>query len=223
MATRCVSLDGDADRLVYFSLTDGAAMQLFDGDKIAALVASYICELLRALPHCELRKASVRGLVRLEEPGCMHRGVPQPHAWWCPQVGVVQTAYANGASTRYLTNTLRLRVVTTATGVKHLHKAAEEFDVGVYFEANGASHVGGALSSTCARNRFPLMLCARCAGHGTVLFKEGFAAKLDYACEAMEDISGGWAVSKLRALGQVFNQAVGDALSGVLVIEAILK
>ena len=56
-----------------------------------------------------------------------------------------------------------------------------------------------------------------------MLFKEGFAAKLDSACEAMEEISGGWAVSKLRALGQVINQAVGDALSGVLVVEAILK
>ena len=50
----------------------------------------------------------------------------------------MQTAYANGASTRYLTKTLGLRVVKTATGVKHLHKAAEEVDVGVYFEANGA-------------------------------------------------------------------------------------
>jgi phosphomannomutase len=52
-------------------------------------------------------------------------------------VGVVQTAYANGASTRYLTGTLGLRVATTPTGVKHLHKAAEVFDLGIYFEANG--------------------------------------------------------------------------------------
>ena len=28
-------------------------------------------------------------------------------------------------------------MVFTPTGVKHLHHAAEEFDVGVYFEANG--------------------------------------------------------------------------------------
>lgn len=68
----------------------------------------------------------------------MHGEGAHPHAWWRHQVGVVQTAYANGASTRYLTNTLGLRVVMTATGVKHLHKAAEEFDVGIYFEANGA-------------------------------------------------------------------------------------
>ncbi|ORY77999.1 Phosphoacetylglucosamine mutase [Leucosporidium creatinivorum] len=51
------------------------------------------------------------------------------------EVGVVQTAYANGASTEYLTN----KVPTTCvpTGVKHLHHAAESYPIGVYFEANG--------------------------------------------------------------------------------------
>lgn len=53
------------------------------------------------------------------------------------QVGVVQTAYANGASTRYLEEHVRLPVVCTKTGVKHLHHEAKEFDVGIYFEANG--------------------------------------------------------------------------------------
>ena len=90
MATRCVSLDGDADRLVYFSLTDGAAMQLFDGDKIAALMASYICDLLRALPHCELRNASVRSLVCFEESfrlDASEEAALTPLAWWAPSGG----------------------------------------------------------------------------------------------------------------------------------------
>ena len=43
-------------------------------------------------------------------------------------------------------------VVCTKTGVKHLHVAAEAFDVGIYFEANG---------------------------HGTVLFSERFLALLE--------------------------------------------
>jgi len=30
-----------------------------------------------------------------------------------------------------------LPVVCVSTGVKHLHEAAKQFDVGVYFEANG--------------------------------------------------------------------------------------
>lgn len=53
------------------------------------------------------------------------------------QVGIVQTAYANGASTEYIHEKLKCEVRVTPTGVKHLHTAAEEFDVGVYFEANG--------------------------------------------------------------------------------------
>jgi len=37
------------------------------------------------------------------------------------QVGVVQTAYANGASTRYLSHELKLPVACVPTGVKHIH------------------------------------------------------------------------------------------------------
>lgn len=52
-------------------------------------------------------------------------------------IGAVQTGYANGASTRYLKEELKVRVFCTRTGVKYLHEAASKFDVGVYFEANG--------------------------------------------------------------------------------------
>ena len=53
-------------------------------------------------------------------------------------MGIVQTAYANGASTDYVKETLQLPVIFAKTGVKHLHHAAiEHFDVGIYFEANG--------------------------------------------------------------------------------------
>uniref|UniRef100_A0A674BR62 Phosphoglucomutase 3 n=1 Tax=Salmo trutta TaxID=8032 RepID=A0A674BR62_SALTR len=53
------------------------------------------------------------------------------------QIAVVQTAYANGSSTRYLEDTMKVIVRCTKTGLKHLHHAAQEFDIGVYFEANG--------------------------------------------------------------------------------------
>lgn len=49
----------------------------------------------------------------------------------------MQTAYANGASTRFIREGLQLQTVVTPTGVKHLHAAAEAFDIGIYFEANG--------------------------------------------------------------------------------------
>ena len=53
------------------------------------------------------------------------------------QLGIVQTAYANGSATRFAEALPGCKVVLTPTGVKHLHKAAEQFDVGIYFEANG--------------------------------------------------------------------------------------
>lgn len=53
-----------------------------------------------------------------------------------PYYKVVQTAYANGSSTQYL-QSHDIPVVCVSTGVKHLHKRAHDYDVGVYFEANG--------------------------------------------------------------------------------------
>ncbi|XP_027783872.2 phosphoacetylglucosamine mutase isoform X2 [Marmota flaviventris] len=58
-------------------------------------------------------------------------------------VGVVQTAYANGSSTRYLEEVMKVPVYCTKTGVKHLHHKAQEFDIGVYFEANGHGTAAG--------------------------------------------------------------------------------
>jgi phosphoacetylglucosamine mutase len=69
------------------------------------------------------------------------------------KVAVVQTAYANNApSTNYTKQVLRLEVALTPTGVKHLHKKAEQYDIGIYFEANG---------------------------HGTILFNENFSIGQD--------------------------------------------
>lgn len=103
---RCVSVDGDADRVIYSYIDDNNKYHMLDGDKIATLVAGYFQELLKSA-----------GL-RLK-------------------LGLVQTAYANGASTDYITNKLGVPVACAKTGVKHLHHMALQFDIGVYFEANG--------------------------------------------------------------------------------------
>uniref|UniRef100_A0A7S0WZQ3 Phosphoacetylglucosamine mutase n=1 Tax=Chlamydomonas leiostraca TaxID=1034604 RepID=A0A7S0WZQ3_9CHLO len=114
--SRCCSIDGDADRLVYFTLDEPASTSgqrrvgLLDGDKVAALTALLVRDLIAGLPAEEAAHV---------------------------KVGVVQTAYANGASTTYLTQDLGLEVACTKTGVKHLHEVAHSYDVGVYFEANG--------------------------------------------------------------------------------------
>jgi len=216
---RCASLDGDADRLVYhtFRAADGA-WRLLDGDKIACLVAAFLADALAAA-----------GLAVVGAPaaGGEHGAHAAPRGWdaasaWrgsplealealraAPvSVGIVQTAYANGASTDYIRGTLKLPVVVAKTGVKFVHAAASAFDVGVYFEANG---------------------------HGTVLFAPAFAARLEAAVlglgpAALAEALGGHAAgaAAAAALARLFwssrliNQAVGDALSDALFAEAVL-
>jgi phosphoacetylglucosamine mutase len=108
---RACSLDGDADRIVFYYMQNGV-FKLLDGDKIATLAAGFIME-------------------KIIEAKVTHKD-KSPLT-----VGVVQTAYANGSSTSYVRDVLKVPVVFTPTGVKHLHHAAAHFDVGVYFEANG--------------------------------------------------------------------------------------
>lgn len=161
---RCASLDGDADRIVYYFLDSDNTFRLLDGDRIATLAALFIGDLARAAGLGEKL-----------------------------QVGVVQTAYANGASTAYVTNDLQLPVVCTSTGVKHLHHAATKFEVGVYFEANG---------------------------HGTVVFSDLALKRLGkYEPRSPAQSS---ALNTLRALTALINQTVGDALSDLLLVEVIL-
>ncbi|TFK57090.1 phosphoacetylglucosamine mutase [Heliocybe sulcata] len=159
---RACSLDGDADRLMYYYLDERGQFHMLDGDKIAALVAAFIVELVKA--------AGLEGKIN---------------------VGVVQTAYANGASTKYLAE--RLPVKCVPTGVKHLHHAAEHYDVGVYFEANG---------------------------HGTVLFSPETQDKLTSYQPSTPAQST--ALGHLRNLVQLINQTVGDALSDMLLVEVVL-
>lgn len=161
---RCASLDGDADRIVYYFVDEDNTFRLLDGDKIAILAASFIGELARS--------AGITDQVK---------------------VGVVQTAYANGSSTEYITKSLNLPVICTPTGVKHLHHAATKFDVGVYFEANG---------------------------HGTVLFSDGFIKTL--ANHEPQSPAQKSAIETLQALTELINQTVGDALSDLLLVEVIL-
>ncbi|KAH0608504.1 uncharacterized protein H6S33_001638 [Morchella sextelata] len=160
---RCASLDGDADRIVYYFCDSDGSFHLLDGDKIATLAASFIADLVKAAGLADLR------------------------------IGVVQTAYANGSSTAYITKTLGLPVVCTPTGVKHLHHAATKFDCGVYFEANG---------------------------HGTVTFS--LAAHSAIASHSPESPAQATALENLRALVDLINETVGDALSDLLLVEVIL-
>ncbi|KAA3670661.1 phosphoacetylglucosamine mutase, partial [Paragonimus westermani] len=124
---RWATVDGDADRLLYFHHTpassgidgdvptdaaaagDSSRIILLDGDRIACLFASFLTSILRT-----------------SDGG---------HSL---TVGVIQTAYANAGSTKYLRDHLHVTVSFVPTGVKHLHHAAQAFDFGIYFEVGCA-------------------------------------------------------------------------------------
>lgn len=150
------SFDGDADRIVFYFISEDGSFHLLDGDKIATLLAEF-----------------------LQKTGL--------------DVGVVQTAYANGASTDYLKDMLQLPVVCTPTGVKHLHQAAHQFDAGIYFEANG---------------------------HGTVLFTPD--AKSKFQTRQVANQAEKHQVDALLAFMELINQTTGDAITDLLAVIAVL-
>lgn len=111
-------------------------------------------------------------------------------------IGLVQTAYANGASTNYITNELKVPVACVPTGVKHLHHKALEYDIGIYFEANG---------------------------HGTVIFspkakEDILAASEDTSLNETERLTA----KKLLSTIDLINETVGDAISDMLLVETVL-
>ena len=142
---------------------------LLDGDKIAALIAVFLKDNLATL--------------KLDSEFKM---------------ACVQTAYANGASGEYIRGQ-GIEVPLAKTGVKFVHHKAMEYDIGLYFEANG---------------------------HGTVVFKDHVIAKLKDEAEKYEaekePTPEKLASQRLLASTKLINQAVGDAMSDCLMVEAVL-
>ncbi|KFB48715.1 AGAP007215-PA-like protein [Anopheles sinensis] len=162
---RCVSVDGDADRVVYYFTDSDGVFHLLDGDRIATLLAGYLKDLIE---KCG---------VKLE-------------------MGLVQTAYANGASTDYIVNQMKIPVSCTRTGVKHLHHKALDYDIGVYFEANG---------------------------HGTIIYSNK-AKDLIRAASKDESLSEEQreTAKRLLQIVDLTNETVGDAISDLLLVETVL-
>jgi phosphoacetylglucosamine mutase len=160
----CCSLDGDADRIVFFGQSSETDLSnLLDGDKIAILIAHVLKEKFREATEAAGEDGSQ------ELPPVT--------------IGIVQTAYANGASTAYVKDTLKLPVVIAKTGVKHLHHAAvEHFDVGIYFEANG---------------------------HGTVVFSEQYQ---DFATQCRDHYRNPFFVRLHKLINPAVGDALSDML-----------
>lgn len=165
---RMCSFDGDADRIVYYYLRGPASQN----------------ESFRLLDGDKIASLAADYLVELVKKA----GVEL-------EVGCVQTAYANGSSTKYLKQ--RVPVTCSKTGVRSCHAAAERFDIGVYFEANG---------------------------HGTVLFSEPAQQTIkETLSQGASSPAAEDALTQLAALSELINQAIGDAISDMLLVEVILQ
>jgi len=99
------------------------------------------------------------------------------------RLGLVQTAYANGASTDYIVDELKFPVSCVPTGVKHLHHKALEYDIGVYFEANG---------------------------HGTIVFSDNAKATIAQAAETKE--SAKTLLLLIDLINETVGDAISDML-----------
>ncbi|KAL3128573.1 phosphoacetyl glucosamine mutase [Cryptosporidium hominis] len=180
------AFDGDADRLIYFvpnhfHKNDNSEIFLIDGDRISACYVLVVVTLLSQ----SIREITVET-----------NTIPTL------SLGVIQTAYANGASTKYLNDLLsalnpkyfRFSINCVPTGVKHLHRKAEEYDIAVYFEANG---------------------------HGTVIHRED---KLKSWVEEMSKFGiNNNSCRLLTYFLNLFNPVIGDAISDMLAFEVARK
>lgn len=178
---RIAHFDGDGDRLVYTKIDKNSGKyHLLDGDKIGVLMTLFIQKELEILIDFEEENKT--------------------------RIGFIQTAYANGASTKFVKNKLKVKTRYAATGVKNLHHIAKEYDIGVYFEANG---------------------------HGTVLFSKEWLLRLDdyfrRLCMKRNDMEIHIFLNRINAVNNIYylskliNQGTGDAITNLLVIEGILK
>ncbi|CCW72282.1 unnamed protein product [Phytomonas sp. Hart1] len=161
------SLDGDADRLIalnYNSLPSerGKWWNIIDGDRISVLYA--------LLLHKWLGDDVMELL----------------------DVGIVLTGYSNGAVTRFIEETLKMKTYVTATGVKNLHPVAHKLDIGIYFETNG---------------------------HGTVLFRDGLEKKLEGRISTQK---AEFIYLILKTVPLLLSQVCGDAIADILMCEVAL-
>ncbi|EAR94337.2 phosphoacetylglucosamine mutase (macronuclear) [Tetrahymena thermophila SB210] len=192
---RVVSYDGDSDRIVYFlPRSDFKQIDLLDGDKMISLFALYFKKALEKL-QTKVEAVNKTGILNVDL---------KPSEW---VIGMVQTPYANGSSTIYLRDQLKLTTFFSPNGVKNLHPNAHKYDIGIYCESNG---------------------------HGTFLVKEKKTAELEkFYHLRIEDFKGTpenlqvlkeflHEVKQLYRFIRVQNQCVGDSITNMLCIEAAL-
>ncbi|MCQ2820533.1 MAG: hypothetical protein MJ252_24985 [archaeon] len=167
-----LAFDGDVDRIIYFiSVND--QFRMIDGDRLIVLNAM-ILNHFTSLLSPELREKFFKEI----------------------KIGVVTTAYANGALISYIKNNFpNLDLVLGKTGVKNVHAKANSFDMAVYFEANG---------------------------HGNFHVDENFEKKINKLQAEITNSKDSQILELLLKYVTMFNVTIGDSLSIYLATDAAL-
>ncbi len=97
---RCVSVDGDADRVIFFFSDEAGRFHMLDGDKIATLGKNY----LGGSGHLLLCRVAITFIQTTIVAGYLKELLTE--AKLDLKLGLVQTAYANGSSTKYIKDQL---------------------------------------------------------------------------------------------------------------------
>lgn len=112
------------------------------------------------------------------------------------KIGVICTAYSNGAFMNYINNVLNFPLICAKTGVKHLHQKAKNFDIAIYFESNG---------------------------HGTVYSNEEVLKKIQKLNCFIESSKDSQNLELISIFLSMFNRTTGDSLSALIAVESSLK
>ena len=169
-----LSFDGDVDRIIYYVHSPNSAIKLIDGDRLIVLYATMLNHFLSLLSQ-----------------GLYSKFISEI------KIGIITTAYANGALISYVQSKLDgLNLVLAKTGVKYLHEKAKNFDISVYFEANG---------------------------HGTIYINETTKGKFEKMNCFVESSGDSQVLELMQYYITMFNPTTGDALSSLIATESALR
>lgn len=173
---KSLSFDGDVDRIIYFASDKGSGDSntlLIDGDRLIVLYSTMLKFIISKMSK------------RFQDQFTQEISI-----------GVITTAYANGALMDYVKNSIGFKLNLGKTGVKHLHSKAKAYDISIYFESNG---------------------------HGTVHSSESLSSKIERLFCLIETSKDSQVLELLMKFIGLFNRTVGDALSSYLATECCLK
>lgn len=171
-----LSFDGDVDRIIYYIYNKdiNENIKLIDGDRLIVLYSTIL-----------------NYFIKLLSPNLQNKFYENIN------IGIITTAYANGSLMKYIEEKLKgLKLDLAKTGVKYLHLKARNYDIAVYFEANG---------------------------HGTIYCNEKLIEKFNLLNSLIENSKDSQILELIQKYISMFNPSIDDSISSLIATESALK